>query len=170
MVLPFFFPARLILRFAGPEGAKNLAGNRPPPDSDPLEKCSLEKITPASSKKSATAESPLQVPRTQSVHPSCATEWSLPNDLLVVSDPGSPDWTDSQSAYPVKGSSLRKRRALLLLNQLDVRGIDEAVVAHIRAVVCAVGMLTAVASHNAEIGPVDNAVTIHIPQEQTHRD
>jgi hypothetical protein len=27
MVLPFFFPAMLILRFAGPEGAKNLAGN-----------------------------------------------------------------------------------------------------------------------------------------------
>jgi len=26
MVLPFFFPAALILRFAGPEGAQNLAG------------------------------------------------------------------------------------------------------------------------------------------------
>src|SRR4029434_7048380 len=73
-------------------------------------------------------------------------------------------------AYLGKGSSLRQRGALLLLNQLDVRGVDEAVVAHIRAVVCAVGMLTAVASHNAEIGPVDNAVAIHIAQEQTHRD
>jgi len=26
MVLPFFFPAKLILRFAGPKGAQNLAG------------------------------------------------------------------------------------------------------------------------------------------------
>jgi hypothetical protein len=47
MVLPFFFLATLILRFAGPEGAKNLAGNCLPPDSNPLEMCSLEKITPA---------------------------------------------------------------------------------------------------------------------------
>jgi hypothetical protein len=36
MVLPFFFPATLILRFAGPEGAKNLAGKCPPPDSNPF--------------------------------------------------------------------------------------------------------------------------------------
>jgi hypothetical protein len=36
MVLPFFFPATLILRFAGPERAKNLAGKSPPPDSDPF--------------------------------------------------------------------------------------------------------------------------------------
>jgi len=36
MVLPFFFPAMLILRFTGPEGAKNLAGKYPPPDSDPF--------------------------------------------------------------------------------------------------------------------------------------
>src|SRR6266581_279532 len=46
MVLPFFFPATLILRFAGPEGAKNLAGKCPPPDSNPLETRSLEEITP----------------------------------------------------------------------------------------------------------------------------
>src|SRR4030095_8632245 len=32
MVLPFFFPATLILQFAGPERAKNLAGKCPPPD------------------------------------------------------------------------------------------------------------------------------------------
>jgi hypothetical protein len=37
MIFPFFFPATLILRFAGPEGAKNLAGKCPPPDSNPLE-------------------------------------------------------------------------------------------------------------------------------------
>jgi hypothetical protein len=36
MVLSFFFPATLIVRFAGPEGAKNLAGKCPPPDSDPF--------------------------------------------------------------------------------------------------------------------------------------
>src|SRR5436190_24236799 len=47
MVLPFFFPVTLILRFAGPEGAKNPAGKCPPPDSNPLETRSLEKITPA---------------------------------------------------------------------------------------------------------------------------
>ena len=75
-----------------------------------------------------------------------------------------------QRAYLGKGSSLGKRGTLLLLNQLDVRGIDEAVVAHIGAEVCAVGMLTAVASHNHEIGPVHNAVAIHIAQKQTHRD
>ena len=34
---PFFpFPATLILRFAGPEETKNLAGKCPPPDSDPF--------------------------------------------------------------------------------------------------------------------------------------
>ena len=32
---------------------------------------------------------------------------------------------------------LRRRGALLLVNQLDVRGIDEAVVVHVRPVVCA---------------------------------
>ena len=30
------FPARLILRIAGPEGAKNPSGKSPPPDSDPF--------------------------------------------------------------------------------------------------------------------------------------
>jgi hypothetical protein len=35
-VLPFCFPATLILRWAGPEGAKNLAGICPPPDSNPF--------------------------------------------------------------------------------------------------------------------------------------
>ena len=34
MVLPLFFPATLVLPLAGPEGAKNLAGICPPPDSD----------------------------------------------------------------------------------------------------------------------------------------
>ena len=37
MVLPFFFPATLILRIAGPEGAKNLAGKCPPPDPVPFD-------------------------------------------------------------------------------------------------------------------------------------
>jgi hypothetical protein len=46
MVLPFF-PAALILRFASPEGANDLAGKCPPPDPYPLETRSLEKITPA---------------------------------------------------------------------------------------------------------------------------
>ena len=36
MVLAFLFPATLILRFAGPEETKNLAGKCPPPDSDPF--------------------------------------------------------------------------------------------------------------------------------------
>jgi len=44
MVLPFFFPARLLLRFTGSEGAKNPAGKCLPPDSNPLEMRSLEKI------------------------------------------------------------------------------------------------------------------------------
>src|SRR4030095_9716710 len=38
MVLPFFFPATLIVRLAGPEETKNLAGKCPPPDSDPFRK------------------------------------------------------------------------------------------------------------------------------------
>src|SRR6266446_5236370 len=38
-----FSPLRLILRIAGPEGAKNLAGICPPPDSDPFSDVSLEK-------------------------------------------------------------------------------------------------------------------------------
>src|SRR5689334_8092605 len=70
--------------------------------------------------------------------------------------------------YLSKDSSLGKRSALLLVNQLDVRGINEAVIAHIRAVVGPVGTLTAVASRNHEIGPVDHAVPVQIPQEQTH--
>jgi hypothetical protein len=32
----FLFPAELIPVIAGPEGAKNLAGKSPPPDSDPF--------------------------------------------------------------------------------------------------------------------------------------
>jgi hypothetical protein len=36
MVLPFSFPGWVTFVVAGPEGAKNLAGERPPPDSDPL--------------------------------------------------------------------------------------------------------------------------------------
>ena len=47
MVLPFFFPATLILRFAGPEGAKNLAGKCPPPDSNPFSDAESGKISPA---------------------------------------------------------------------------------------------------------------------------
>ena len=39
-----FSPLRLILRIAGPEGAKNLAGKCPPPDSNPFNDVSLEKI------------------------------------------------------------------------------------------------------------------------------
>ena len=38
-----FSPLRLSLRIAGPEGAKNLAGICPPPDSDPFSDVSLEK-------------------------------------------------------------------------------------------------------------------------------
>jgi hypothetical protein len=47
MILPFFFPSTLILRFAGPEGAKNLAGKCPPPVSDPFSNAELERIPPA---------------------------------------------------------------------------------------------------------------------------
>ena len=36
MVLPFFFSATLIVRLAGPEETKNLAGKSPPPDLDPF--------------------------------------------------------------------------------------------------------------------------------------
>jgi len=36
MVSASLFPAQLILVVAGPEEAKNLAGQNPPPDSDPL--------------------------------------------------------------------------------------------------------------------------------------
>jgi len=45
MVLPFFFPATLILRFAGSEGAKNLAGQMPPPDSNPFSDAESGKIS-----------------------------------------------------------------------------------------------------------------------------
>ena len=38
-----FSPLRLILRIAGPEGAKNLARKCPSPDSDPFSDVSLEK-------------------------------------------------------------------------------------------------------------------------------
>src|SRR5204863_2139319 len=48
VVLPFFFPATLILRFAGPEEAKNLAGRCPPPDSDPFNGAEFGQNTPAS--------------------------------------------------------------------------------------------------------------------------
>src|SRR5215510_11383830 len=61
MVLPFFFPATLILRYAGSEEAKNLAGKIPPPDSNPLETRSLKKITPACQPKTRDPESPLRV-------------------------------------------------------------------------------------------------------------
>ena len=40
----FLFPATLILRFAGPERAKNLAGKSPPTDSDPLSDTEFEKL------------------------------------------------------------------------------------------------------------------------------
>jgi hypothetical protein len=33
---PFFSPAELLCGVAGPEGAKNLAGESPPPDSNPF--------------------------------------------------------------------------------------------------------------------------------------
>ena len=46
MVLPFFPPAVLILLVAGPEGAKNLAGESPPPDSNPFSDAEFEKISP----------------------------------------------------------------------------------------------------------------------------
>ena len=35
-VLPLFFPAGLFLVVAGPKETKNLAGESPPPDSDPF--------------------------------------------------------------------------------------------------------------------------------------
>src|SRR6266480_2833890 len=70
MVLPFFFPATLILRFAGPEGAKNLAGKCPPPDSNPLETRSLEEITPTCQARNPQPRSPIRVPQTQlAFHP-----------------------------------------------------------------------------------------------------
>ena len=43
----FLFPARLVLRMAGPEEAKNSSGKRPPPDSDPLSDTESEKISPS---------------------------------------------------------------------------------------------------------------------------
>jgi hypothetical protein len=36
MILPFLFPLWLILGTAGPEQAKNLAAESPPPDSNPF--------------------------------------------------------------------------------------------------------------------------------------
>jgi hypothetical protein len=60
----------LILRFAGPEGAKNLAGKCPPPDSDPLNDASLEKISPACQDNSPQCKSPIRVPEKPSTfHP-----------------------------------------------------------------------------------------------------
>src|SRR5437867_13119813 len=68
MVLPFFFPAALILRFAGPEGAKNLAGEVLRLIQIRLTAWSLEKITPASQDNSRHAQ--IRVPQTQSAfHP-----------------------------------------------------------------------------------------------------
>jgi hypothetical protein len=69
MVLSFF--TRYVdSAIADPEGAKNLAGKCPPPDSNPLEMCSLEKITPASQDNSQRLEPQIQVPQTQSAsHP-----------------------------------------------------------------------------------------------------
>jgi hypothetical protein len=45
--ISFRFPARLILRIAGPEEAKNRAGKYPPLDSDPFSDVESEKISPA---------------------------------------------------------------------------------------------------------------------------
>ena len=47
MVSSFFFPAVLVLRIAGPEETKNLAGESPPPIQIRLATTSLEKISPA---------------------------------------------------------------------------------------------------------------------------
>ncbi|HEX4707663.1 MAG TPA: hypothetical protein VH229_08015 [Candidatus Udaeobacter sp.] len=44
MVLPSFSPAELILELRRPEEAKNLAGKRPPPDSDPFSDVEFGKI------------------------------------------------------------------------------------------------------------------------------
>jgi hypothetical protein len=63
MVLPFFFPPMLILRFAGPEGAKNLAGKYPPPDSDPFSDAESGKISlGCQAAKSRKREPPIPVP------------------------------------------------------------------------------------------------------------
>jgi hypothetical protein len=40
---PFFSPAELLCGVAGPEGAKNLAGESPPPDSNPFGDADFEK-------------------------------------------------------------------------------------------------------------------------------
>jgi hypothetical protein len=47
LVLLSFFPAGLILGLRGPEEAKNLAGESPPPDSNPFSDPFLRKILPA---------------------------------------------------------------------------------------------------------------------------
>src|SRR5439155_21231144 len=67
MVLPLFFPAALILRFAGSEGAKNLAGKCPPPDSNPFSDTESGKISlGCQAAKSRNPESPIPVPETRS--------------------------------------------------------------------------------------------------------
>src|SRR5439155_894856 len=42
----FLFPAELLSGIAGPEGAKNLAGKCPPPDSDPFDDAEFGKTSP----------------------------------------------------------------------------------------------------------------------------
>ena len=71
MVLSFFFPAALILRFAGPEGAKNLAGqNVLRLIQIRLTASSLDKITPASQDNSQRLEPPIRGQQTPSAfHP-----------------------------------------------------------------------------------------------------
>src|SRR5262249_56803306 len=65
LVLPFFFPLNYIFSVAGPEGAKNLAGKCPPPDSNPLQMCSLDKVAPPSQDNSQQLEPTIPIPKMQ---------------------------------------------------------------------------------------------------------
>src|SRR6266446_9011588 len=70
MVLPFFFPATLILRLAGPEETKNLAGKDLRLIQIRLTAPSLDKIKPTSQDNSQRLKPPIPVPETQSTfHP-----------------------------------------------------------------------------------------------------
>jgi len=71
MVLPSFSPLTLISVIAGPEGAKNLAGEYPPPDSDPFNDAEFGKnLFCVSSKFAEKGESPIPFPQTPSAfHP-----------------------------------------------------------------------------------------------------
>jgi hypothetical protein len=71
LLFPFLFPAALFLRIAGPEGAKNLAVESPPPDSNPFNDYPvLKNLASLSRQFAAKGESPIRVPQTQSAfHP-----------------------------------------------------------------------------------------------------